>query len=170
MLFVYDEKTTINQRLSNLERIFARLFALQVIDVNVLMLDNEDTLQIYTYFPFKKTDCESLQAEIYMSFEQMKDIESSLKIFYPNKIENMYACPVKVALINFPPYITFNTMANDSIPYNIEGSEGNILQVLADSLNFTLRLTDNIYNIGSVFENGTSNGTIKPVGIINHTY
>lgn len=154
----------------SLEKIFGKLFALSLIDVNVLMIDMEGHLQIYTYFPFKENICNSLQPEIYMSFQQMMNTFLNESIFFPNKIDNMHGCPVNVAITDLPPFITYqiNSSNSSTKPYNIEGFEGKLLLFIANSLNFTLNLLLNVSEIGILYKNGTGTGIMGKVCIFNY--
>lgn len=132
------------------------------------MFDDQGQLQIYTYFPFDETYvCHNTIAKLYHSFEEMMiTYLPERRLFFPDKVNNLHGCTVKLALVNYPPFITFHREKvddGDEVPQNISGVEGKLLLFLSESMNFSMSLVPEVYFFGTLFANGTGTGILGKV-------
>lgn len=117
---------------------------------------------IYTYFPYTRFHCEAV-APVILNYFSGAHFQTNLSVdFFPNKIRNMHACPLRLALYELVPHMFLHVsrFANGTVKkvLGIDGIDGITIQVLAERLNFTMNILlppDN-KGRGQLFANGTS--------------
>uniref|UniRef100_A0A182PTG0 Ionotropic glutamate receptor L-glutamate and glycine-binding domain-containing protein n=1 Tax=Anopheles epiroticus TaxID=199890 RepID=A0A182PTG0_9DIPT len=129
-----------------LERIFALLWTLNVINVNVITADLEDqshwqSVLMHTYYPYRAGACERPVPHLLHRFRRGKRLDVSVELF-PPKLENFHRCPVTVGTFHLPPYVLLHRGAAGDKPTGYGGFEGDLLRALSIKLNFTVRLIE----------------------------
>lgn len=87
---------------------------------------------IYTYYPYSVFHCEKVAPVILNYFIKnsfLYDIDH-----FPDKLKNMYKCPLTVVTHNVTPFMILH---NDKKGYRTEGIDGITFRVLSQQLNFT---------------------------------
>ncbi|XP_050088115.1 uncharacterized protein LOC126572642 [Anopheles aquasalis] len=128
---------------ATLQQLFARLWQLNIVNVNVIATDLGDRSRLqqvllYTYYPYRADGCERIVPQLLHRYERTPDGEGSppapLELF-PDKLANLHGCPVTVATFQLPPFVLLE--AHDPL---LRGLEGDLVRALATKLNFTLRV------------------------------
>ncbi|XP_073832588.1 uncharacterized protein [Musca autumnalis] len=163
-LFIYTGDQP--ERMDILKDIFSRLFNLYVTNVNVLLLFGGKYAQLYTYFPFSKYACNSPRPRFYISF---KDIVSNPNFtisheLFPEKVSNMYKCPLTVATWTYAPYVYVKKDPDTGELLSIFGIEGTVIDLLSKKMNFTIRIKEPQPRVaGEIFPNGTATGASRMI-------
>lgn len=125
--------------LQNIQKIFRDLFSLYITNTILIISSTENLKEIslYNFFPFQKYGCGRVKPILWNKF---KDGKYSLnRSFFPNKLRNMYGCPIRVVTFETPPYMILEKRPNNSL--EILGIEGILLRVLSNRMNFTIELS-----------------------------
>ena len=96
------------------------------LDFTIIGKPKGNNLKIMQYNPFTAT----FLAETY----------NSATILFPDKLNNMNGYPIKIPLINYPPYIeyTVSNIKPDSSLIKVKSWQHNILKTICEKLNCTL--------------------------------
>lgn len=123
---------------NDLKKSFQVLFDMLIVNAQILVLNNEnqEEVLIYTYFPFEENNCEKINPIIWNIFKNGNLTEK--KIVFPNKVENMNGCKIKIAVFEKPPFIFCKKINNKT---KISGIEGMLLNSISKTINFTLDVT-----------------------------
>lgn len=120
-----------------ISKILHDCWSLYIVNVNVLCISKDDSdVAMYTYFPFDKMGCEQVNPVVVNGF--VNNVFIRPVDLYPNKFRNMHNCKVIVAAMDFPPYTIVTKDDDDN--YVLSGIEGNILQLIAQRMNFSLEI------------------------------
>lgn len=121
----------------DLKMAFEHLFSKYILNVHILVLNNENRKEvlIYTYFPFEENNCEKINPIIWNVFKNGTLVDD--KTIFPNKIDNMNGCKIKVSVFVTPPFTFLKTTNNQT---TVSGIEGLLLNFLSKRINFTLDL------------------------------
>lgn len=134
------------------QRIFNDLWTKYIVNVDiVLKRQNDSKIALYTYFPFEKNNCELPIVKLLA--EHQNDGKFNLSNYYPSKGLNFRGCPLILATANYPPFLVMNKSGSDSS--DLGGIDGNIVKLLAETLNFKIIL-DRQKQRGVIFANKTS--------------
>lgn len=155
-------------RFSNLAEIYQEMFSYfwkhYIINVSIIEVNNvNQTVDVYTYYPFYgRQSCKMVYVEMINSFggAWMQSLESHM---FPEKVWNLHKCPLTVAVWNTPPYLSYYRTASGF--YEISDFEADMLEVIAEKLNFTFDLKEppNNEQRGKVLSNGTTTGAVRMV-------
>ncbi|XP_067636321.1 uncharacterized protein [Eurosta solidaginis] len=159
-LIILHRMTSSPQNLhSELQQIFDYCWSHYIINVAVLVEVNPNDIELYTYFPFSRHHCKSVEPKQINPKNSIPQMHSST--LFPNKVKNLYGCPLSVALFNVPPYIILPRPNQSELLFG--GTEGQLLHLLANEINFTVDyfVPPNNELRGLVLENGTLTGAIK---------
>lgn len=145
-----------------MQQIFDMLWAQYIINVNIIWATpmNHNEAIMFTYYPYTDFYCGKaypIQLNQYRS-NRWLHLHS---VFFPNKIQNLYGCKLKVSTFLTAPFMMTTHDENGvTVP---DGIDGILLRVLAQRMNFTveLALVDDFW--GSVYDNGTVTGAIRMV-------
>jgi hypothetical protein len=110
--------------------------------------ENEDEAILYTYFPYNKFYCGETFPIQQNHFREGAWIHNNTE-FYPNKMSNLYGCPLTVAVIQTPPFTIITKDENETLI--VDGIDGVLLKTLSRVMNFKIR--------AEIYE---SQGTISP--------
>lgn len=141
-----------------IEQILKDCWSLYIANANVLTpTEDYETILLYTFFPYTVEHCGSVEPIVYDYFEN-GTFALNASIF-PNKMENLFECPLIVSTYNFPPLVILKEQSNDT--FYIDGIEGTVLRVIAKRLNFTPVVAMSSTNILNKISNGTNATELK---------
>ncbi|KAG5674081.1 hypothetical protein PVAND_004068 [Polypedilum vanderplanki] len=145
-----------NGRFSEIEKMFEVFWKLQMYNTNVIYESN-DRLLVETFFPFSsQTNCSNTQPVIINEYK-LTSFTYDIKEFFPNKMNNLKKCTVRVATSNTSvPYIYMKKMFNGE--KRLYGRDYDLIETLAQTLNFRINFTY-IGREGYMFTNNTAGGT-----------
>jgi hypothetical protein len=149
-----------DQQYMTMMQIFQHLWAEYVINVNIIWLapGNDNEAIVYTYFPYTRFFCgKAFPIQLnQFRFGQWLHTHSS---FFPDKVSNMYNCPLNVATVFTAPFMILKHVDGE---VEIDGIDGTLLRVLAQRMNFSINVL-RVESQGTVFSNGTSTGAFEMV-------
>lgn len=132
--------------------IFKAFWLRYIYNVNILC-QHGDTVSIKTFSPFQQDSCGNTTSI---------DLDmNSIFNLYPDKLKNLFKCPIKVATFFYPPITMRETLPSGSFRYY--GSEMDLAFGLAGALNFSIDMTyiNQSGFTGLLYENGTATGILK---------
>ncbi|KAJ3621229.1 hypothetical protein MTP99_003385 [Tenebrio molitor] len=148
--------------------IMKKLWEVHVVNGVVLLPDRWDTtvFNAYTWFPYQQGNCGDDFDKVVLIDSCSFGNSTQFVNWYPDKIPKKFnQCPVKVRMVEWPPYIigvpngTWSNSTNNSN----RGIEVNLLDLIAEI--FDLRMfyyySDAPLNWGEIYENGTATGNMK---------
>ncbi|XP_050328172.1 uncharacterized protein LOC126758141 [Bactrocera neohumeralis] len=168
-LFVLVYTGNESERLTTVKRIFSRFFELFVININVFLL-MDTTAFVYTYFPFTPNKCHSAKPELLFSFRnnQARFKPKGHQKFFPPKVRNLHGCELAIVTWHDPPFIVLDQDPDSGHIKSVEGIEGLLITILAEAMNFTIRIVDpQPRDRGAIYENGTLTGVTKMIAEAN---
>lgn len=124
------------------------------------IVDDSGRILLLTFKPFDVTGCGDTSPLIINEYVNGSYVSSA---FFPQKIQNLHQCHIKVVTFNCPPMVMIHRMKNNS--YDIAGIDGEILKGIAKILNFSIQIVNISDTIrwGTLEDNGTSTGAMKMV-------
>jgi hypothetical protein len=137
-------------------QIFENVWAEYIINLNIIWMppENDDEAIMYTYFPYTRFYCGKALPVQLNQYRFGKWLHAGAS-FFPQKVSNMYGCPLKVATVFTAPFMIIKENENGTL--TPDGLDGILLRVLSQRMNFSVDLVQ-----------VSSQGTIKPSG--RHTY
>lgn len=116
-----------------IQNIFADLWSLHIINVNVLSFESiESGTSVFTFFPYSERYCDEVRPVLWDYFT---DEQFTLnKEIFATKLDNFHGCPITLATYNVPPYVILTKFANGTTYAN--GIEGSLFTALSQKLNF----------------------------------
>ncbi|KAG5667104.1 hypothetical protein PVAND_015103 [Polypedilum vanderplanki] len=149
-----------NINMSDIEVVTRRLWNLFIYNANFLLYDSQE-INLITFMPFsKEMNCGNTKPKIINQYVNGSFRWPEIQ-HYPEKLTNLYQCPIKVVTFNAPPMIMIK-YSNDS--FELHGVDGEMMTVLAKELNFKIDLhhISDLIRWGSLV-NGTSTGAMRMV-------
>lgn len=133
-------------------KVFEAVWRRFIYNLNILC-EADDAVSIKTFLPFQSSSCGNTTSITL-------DIDS-VHTFFPEKLKNLFECPIKLATFFYPPITMRETLENGS--YRYYGSEMELLFGLAEALNFSVDMTYIAQSgfTGLLYENGTATGILK---------
>ncbi|XP_070508142.1 ionotropic receptor 21a-like [Chironomus tepperi] len=127
----------IHGSIPEIQEIFDNLWKLQVYNVIVIFEDDHEHLSVVTFFPFRSsTDCSNTTPVLINEFINGTFTRDLTNIF-PNKMENLQQCKVRVATSDhLPPHIYTKTMIDGS--KRLAGRDFELINALSETLNFKI--------------------------------
>ncbi|EDV99941.1 uncharacterized protein LOC6565228 [Drosophila grimshawi] len=175
---VYTGQET--HRLTTIARIFRRLLAIYVINVNVLLGGRETGIvHVYTYYPYQSDgQCQSSKPVHYATFRGGLGAQPQIHVdnsvdYFDEKVYNMYSCELVTATFEHLPFVIIERDHSLADGERIHGIEGMIYRLLAERMNFTIKLIEEPnQNRGFSLPNGTLTGTMQLIvnGTANITF
>lgn len=156
-------------RLETIRRIFSRLLAIYVINVNVFLSQSQTgTVQVYNYYPYRSHLCQSAQPVHYATFPGSLGAAPQIlledrTLFFDDKLDNMHGCELVVVTFTQRPYVI---IGEDK---SVRGIEGLLFQLLQERMNFSTRLLiEKDHNRGVMLSNGSLTGAMRLVSLSQH--
>ena len=130
----------INREIIGIQKIFNDLWKLQIYNVIVIVEDGHENISIFTFFPFRsRADCSNTTPVLINKFIN-GTLTRGLSNIFPNKMNNLQQCDIKVATSNNkPPFIYMKTMLDGSTKFT--GRDFELLDALSKHLNFKINFT-----------------------------
>lgn len=153
---------------SEMYQMFQHLWSKQVINVNILWLpeENDKEAMMYTYYPYSSIYCEKAVPVKLNQFRDKKWI--NVPDYFPRKMIDLHGCVLRVATFRNPPFMIINE--RDGF-VSVDGIDGILLRVLAQKMNFNVKLylSDELW--GEIFTNGSSTGElVNFMGFVRSTF
>ena len=140
-----------------MKNILEDLWSLQIVNTNIVVeaRSGKSDVHFYTFYPYSKTYCEKVIPVVLTTYRSNTFTEN---IFYPNKIQNLHNCTIKLATFNAPPFVVIKNESNANI---IAGVEGNLVKLLAEAMNFYLEVIvpPNDEKVGILKVDGEADGS-----------
>ncbi|XP_055910416.1 uncharacterized protein LOC129944777 [Eupeodes corollae] len=109
-----------------------------MINVNVVIQTAAGDIIVYTYFPFNESHCNEVIPVEINRFQNGVMVNPDL---FPEKLQNMHKCPVRVTPFHTPPFFSLNDRRNGTTDDEaINGFEGLLLRELSLLMNFTIEI------------------------------
>lgn len=144
----------------DMKNIFDCFMSRLVVSVNILVLDQRNALNLFTFFPFSEgKECKNTNLVKINSFDASKNSWENQN-FNPKKSRNLHNCPliVGVAAKSTEPAIITNHDSNGKLI--ISGIEYEIFAELSKRLNFEYKMKIFNESVGNIFPNGSGNGVL----------
>lgn len=116
----------------NFEKVFALAWKHFMLNLNIMAFNERDNVSLFTYEPFGPGQCDNTRPVLRHVNESTPLID-----IFPNKMNNLHKCPLRVPEINYFPATVFGVSSNVS---TISGIEGDMLMAVRDALNFTVEV------------------------------
>lgn len=141
--------------LKTIGKILKDCWSLYIANANILSPTQDyQTVHLYTYFPYTSEHCGGVVPMIYDHFVNGSFVQN-ITIF-PNKLDNLFECPLVISTYNFPPLVILKPQSNGT--YFLDGIEGTVLRVIAKRMNFTPVVALSRTNIlNKIVSNGSKN-------------
>lgn len=149
----------INGSISEINEMSKLLWTLQIYNVNFMFLKEDDSVKVATFFPFKPGSCNKTTTIIINEFKNGSFIDNGVLNFFPIKMSNLHNCSIRISTgNNAQPFIIASLQSNNE--YKMSGRDIELLEALAQSLNFRINYTF-IGPAGYLHENGSASGPLK---------
>ncbi|XP_070495742.1 ionotropic receptor 21a-like [Chironomus tepperi] len=148
----------IDGRIKELQAIFKTMMSKNIVNVYVLY-DDEDGMALSTFFPFNDpSNCYNTQPQVINKFRNQKFMTD---LVLESKFDNLNKCPIR--LTTFPSNVGVMKRNLSDGTYELYGFEMEMINVIADKLNFTLdiQFLDGPDPWGAVHINGTITGVFQ---------
>ncbi|EDX02338.1 uncharacterized protein LOC6525395 [Drosophila yakuba] len=163
------------QPVESLKIMFRRLLNIYVINV-IVFLQRDDTVHLYTYYPYGPHHCQSSLPVYYTAFQDLPAPATGFgltKPLFPSKLGNLHGCQLVVATFEHRPYVHIEDDPKTPGGRIILGIEGLIFRSLAERMNFTVKLLERQdKNRGEILPDGNVTGILKMMvdGEVNLTF
>lgn len=143
-----------------MQQMFDMLWAEYIINVNIIWATpmNHNEAIMFTYYPYTDFYCGKAYP-IQLNQYRVNRWLHLHSVHFPNKIQNLYGCKLKVSTFPTAPFMMTTQDENgDTIT---DGIDGILLRVLAQRMNFTvdLLMVEDLW--GKIYDNGTVTGSVK---------
>lgn len=135
-------------------KIFGSFWSQHIVNVNILWSppENDGDTLMYTFWPYTSFYC----GEAFPVQLNQYRVENWLKRtdYFPNKVANMYGCPVQVATFHNAP---FTIIKEHDGKVTVKGIDGILLRVLSQRMNFKpeIKLVSDLWGEVDVHGNAT---------------
>ncbi|XP_060662514.1 uncharacterized protein LOC132795674 [Drosophila nasuta] len=112
----------------------------QRLNIDVLLLRwqlDAGSVESFTFWPYSEAGCESVEPIL----QPLRG--ARLEELYPQKVGNLYGCPLDVIVWHVPPYIELHLERGTELEQQLQGWDAKLLRLMAQRLNFRLRLVAN---------------------------
>lgn len=123
--------------IDNIKEILKVCWELRMINVVALAYYGEG-VSVFTHFPFGENECNDLKI---VEMDQWIDNAFVENVqLYPNKMNQLYGCPIIVTVVEKYPHIMVNRYNNETLL--IDGMEAKLINLLAKLMNFTVTVVE----------------------------
>lgn len=136
-----------------------------IININLVSLNTNDTIELFTFLPFNEEKCEDTTP---VKINNFNGVSWESKVFHPIKTKNLHNCTLIIgcgAGSTEPNIMLRND--SDGKP-ELYGSEYDIFVEFSKELNFNTRFEVHGNYIGLIFDNGTATGEYLRMLSSNH--
>lgn len=151
-----------------LTSIFTDCWSKSLLNINILFRhDSEMSLALATYLPFQNEYSCNFVKPIHMDVfnENKTHYTGDVTNLYPNKLANMYRCPMTVSVFSSDPFIILQNSYSSNL--SVSGIDVQILKQLEQRLNFKLTFIEPFdkQSRGTIYPNWTATGSMKMVSL-----
>jgi hypothetical protein len=147
----------VNGKISEIQEMFKLLWKKQLYNVNIMYEDKYSEILIETFIPFSPKSCNDTTPIIINRFKNGKFVIGT-ENFFPEKMKNLFECPVRLAVFDSKPFLFFHHSKNGEL--ELDGRDALLAKALANDLNFNIDIKV-FKNYGYFYPNGTSIGPLK---------
>lgn len=149
------------------QQILNECWEVYITNVVIISIDeNAGTCAIFAYFPFTENYCEQVIPVMYNHFiNETLSFEIVRKELFPEKLKNMFGCPITVATFHRMPSMDLNNP--QSYPNGIDGI---LLQIISQSMNFKLNIMVTERETYDETRKAATNMVISIVKLFLHNY
>jgi hypothetical protein len=148
---------SIDGEIQEIKEIFSLLWKLQIFNVNAIFEDANGEILVKTFLPFSLGNCNNTKPILINRFKNGK-FENGLENFFPNKMNNLHGCKIKVSTTNSSELVgKIKVLPNGEIKFS--GRDMKLIYAISISLNFKINFTY-IGPFGYFYSNGTSKGVL----------
>ncbi|XP_004519135.1 uncharacterized protein LOC101450819 [Ceratitis capitata] len=153
------EKFGIKNNISHIQEILEKMFALNIIDVIVVVRNrNGKGFLVYSFEPFAENHCRIVKPVIVNQFIAGHFAQSEL---FPNKLRDLHNCSIRVSSRNVSLYFSYHKQITDGA-IAMTGLEVQLLKTIAEYLNFSIELVlEESHIYGDIYTNGTMSGPYR---------
>jgi len=146
----------LNGCITEMSEIFKLFWDKQIYNADVVCAD-VDSAFVWTFFPFSQQKCGNIEPKLLMKMNEKATL--NVNGFFPSKVEDLYGCPVKVAVAtDIEPFIFVDKFDNGTS--QLYGRDIEMLIVLSELINF--RIDYVFIGFEGVFvDNETATGSFK---------
>lgn len=141
------------------KQIFKDFWVDYIVNINVIATPDaaSDEAFMYTYYPYSKFLCG--KARPFMVARYGKEKLLFRPDYFPDKVENLHRCPLRVAIYETPPFMIVN---KGRARISVDGVDALLMKYIAEKMNFrpVYKLSD---EQGHIFENGSATGAFGMV-------
>ena len=101
------------------------------------LVEEENGVNLMTFLPFSQMKCDDSAPVVIKRFNRSSGQKEN---FFPDKLSNMFQCPVKVVTFNTPPMMMIIYDDDERKSYDLRGVDGEMLKLLSKIFNFTIDL------------------------------
>lgn len=131
LIAVMNHKENIKDTMKN---IFETLWAKHIVNVNILWEWNNYEALMYTYYPYRPIYCGKAFPVLLNQYRSGKWVMNA--DYFPNKMENLFGCTLRVAIFSTHPFIIIKEHGNGDV--SVDGIDGILLQAIAAKMNFKI--------------------------------
>lgn len=141
------------------DEMFRSFWTKFVYNVNLLST-HAGLVSLQTFIPFDHDKCSDTSSRVINTFRPMT-LRWDSNVFFSRKLTNLHGCPIRITTFEFPPAVIASRMENGTI--KLEGSDVEIINGLADALNFRVDLNfmPNFGDWGVFYDNGSATGAYR---------
>ncbi|XP_055842725.1 uncharacterized protein LOC129909676 [Episyrphus balteatus] len=133
-IFLHNKDSSLE---ADIKGILSYCWANYIINVNVEVQTAKGDLIVYTYFPFTESHCNKVIPVEVNRFKNGAMVNADL---FPQKLQNMHKCLIKVATWHTPPYLGLDNTKSGGIEKISSGFEGQLLKELSSLMNFSVEI------------------------------
>lgn len=143
-----------------MERIFSKFWKVHIYNVNVLSANpvNSDLVSVLTFMPFVNGSCGNTKAMRINEFNKTS-MAWTTNVFFPKKFKQLNRCPLRFGCYENRPDIIVDRIENGSKRFS--GINYDIVKMLSDALNSTLKVYEYEAKVGLIYKNKTATGMLK---------
>ena len=128
---------------------------------NVIIIHEVDNVvNVVAFEPFSSTRC-GVAHPVILNYYSNKTFLYNNVAYFPEKFNNLFNCPIRVGGTKTRPSLLKTQLANGS--YILTGIDAELMNHLGAMLNFKLKISYETEDVGEIYENGTSKGTMKKI-------
>lgn len=150
-----------------MQKILEYCWSNYIINCSVQVQTALGEILVYTYFPFTVHQCGEVVPTLISQYKNESFFQQQQ--LFPNKLKNMYNCPLKAALWNVAPFVFLERKNNKTSIQR--GFEGVLLSELSSRLNFSIEvlIPPNNEQRG-IFIGNNTNGALRMVNLLKIFY
>lgn len=141
---------------TEIDEIFKIVWAYNIFNVNLLMVKFK-TVQMYTFFPYKDSECSKITIELIGNYTIADNLPEKI---FPIKIpNNLHQCPVRIIANVYPPLVlTAYGLGERKI-----GAEASLINTIIKTLNMSKFQTGMKLGFSNKLSNGSYSGILQGI-------